>query len=1346
MSYPTQSPWDIYYWDEDTISTILDPTTGLEHSGNVSITAGGYLLMEGSDGAWRFVRTDTTSPISPGGGGNTIEFDVNFAHLPLDVGTDKGLVVDFIQNSGGTAYQCGFLIARGSIRPRMDSSYFGNVEPLGLGLNKWYRFRFVPGEPNVGANRLYVAEVSSLSVVGFSQVGVDIPWINLGSSTTDLIYFAVNTASDAVVSATFRRMVAADEPLIPATVPVAHATGSVDVRDGQYIVLDARDSEYPSGHTVMYKWELVEAPSNSSYVYAGIAKTDPGNPKRFLFPQNLPSTLRAGDPVTVIGYGSTNISTDSADIDGTLLSAASFLVDDDLGIPAGTQGLVVNVLAGGIIADPDSALTYAVPDSVGVYRFKLTVTDMDSGFTDTVEKTVQVNPSMFTEASPLDLSWLWQLLGSQWNIITDRQKLQVIWEAMSLAATDLLLDMWQVNASKSLATIPRQYVRTWWNIPNRALSSVTGEPQVGDIIPPVVFEGTSFNVSGQTLTFYVGGIEYEVTFTGTDPIDYGEVIEQINAVCAGVARKGTGAVVLQSLVPIYVSGDGAGAALGAGSGAWSVWELPATVSSARQFGVTGFAHDFEELSPKWVGVNGTVYKVSSITKTTSGYTVTVMDDTGLSVGSSVTLIVAPTMSWPSLDPSILELGEDDAVVYAADSEYYEDTPLAASSTVLLYRPDGTARNSDLRYVWLEKRNNIPVYRGIVDAPVITSSPEDAEYVYRRGVDYDVSVESDTTWIRFRDGKALPSGVDNWWVPRVYIDAAPTIYDNFGWMVDTKPGEVGGNDYLRTIGGIWSSLLSGPTVEQAQYLAALAAGMPVVDREGVVIDIQEDFSPQYSRVLVYEQETGNVGVYRYTRGATRSINPETGVAWAVGDSIQAGTILCNEVPEVWDVNTMSEGTFGIEDYHRIHAGVNVQSSSLGEASLAHVQKLMARIRPLWAKMTVLADKVISTEINWSDEVSVNGSIVVNDIIGLLTWNSVGAVPLFNDHDGGSKYRNMMSVGRMSGIVGEHLLDAAIGVGGPTFLSRRLDVGSGLLEGKTLWIYSPDRSSEYPPFPDQSVSFMSDYDKGWNKFVYCNRYSENVTVSLDSGNALTAGTHHCGTYGLRVDGSGSAEGIVRYADVVLRPGRGSISFWVNITSSTGHFFFTDSGSGTDKVFNLSISGGKIRFQIRSADGVLHTYMTETATTGYVLYNVVWEHGSVVLYAGGNKIYDKSLSAASCSDICLASAVGVNTYFDQLMYFIDPVVVPVGCYGHPVRFTSDSVVDAVTEINNAYSETPAHSLGLDRFYLKIPAQSARLAGTVLSEFGFTDQLTAASAVKKDLDDLGILHEFWVAGTRVR
>lgn len=188
--------------------------------------------------------------------------------------------------------------------------------------------------------------------------------------------------------------------------------------------------------------------------------------------------------------------------------------------------------------------------------------------------------------------------------------------------------------------------------------------------------------------------------------------------------------------------------------------------------------------------------------------------------------------------------------------------------------------------------------------------------------------------------------DRSWAETTYVDNTDAIENNFGTRVAFKQdawlSQTEDLDYLSAVQGLWYAFWNGPTVNNVQTACQVLMGLPFAEKRGTITDIRTPFSSEFNRVLV--QDDGDeivVRSYKFSVELDVAINPETGVTYEVGDTIEQFASVCTGVVvedyvenPTWFEAIVGSGDMNeVQKYHTF--GVTINSAAFNYTNIVHM---------------------------------------------------------------------------------------------------------------------------------------------------------------------------------------------------------------------------------------------------------------------------------------------------------------------------------------------------------------------------------------------------------------------------
>lgn len=294
----------------------------------------------------------------------------------------------------------------------------------------------------------------------------------------------------------------------------------------------------------------------------------------------------------------------------------------------------------------------------------------------------------------------------------------------------------------------------------------------------------------------------------------------------------------------------------------------------------------------------------------------------------------------------------------------------------------------VRLARIIRRRFVPIDDRIVDVPILSEliEVEDTDAVLRRNVDFFLEEFRGRNSLRFSSGVSSDLG-DVWegdrppqrlWAEYTYVDNEELIEANFGAAIgltrDKVPDTV---DYLSAVRGIWYALYNGPTMANLRIALQIFLGLPFAEEAGTIEEVRTDFFTQKGRILIRDaNNTEIVRSYTYPRVLNVETNPETGLPYAVGDSVAlfaplvTGAKIVDWVKDpTWFQGILNQGIFyEVQKYHTFLVRVDSQAFSLD--ALLFAQQFIRSIKPVYTDPLYVVNFVVAGD---GDEIDVIDTI-------------------------------------------------------------------------------------------------------------------------------------------------------------------------------------------------------------------------------------------------------------------------------------------------------------------------------------------------------------------------------------
>jgi hypothetical protein len=826
--------------------------------------------------------------------------------------------------------------------------------------------------------------------------------------------------------------------LIPSIPPVANAGNDSSLLICSILQLTGSASFDPQGGALTYAWQLIDAPPGSQYIVNvtdGLTYTGVGGFTDKLYSVTLQnintlSLIPVGTVVVVQGQVYSIIATGS-DGYGFFVQVNLFELPDNLSSPTAFTFLYQNGLNTPTSEDP----TF-YPDVLGIFKFDLIVYN-GVLFSFPAEVIANVVENDIARGCTPDLTFLWNYLTDFWNLVECTERVSVMWQGLAQVTAAEMLNLWQVDYSKSLRDIQRTFQRRWMHYDllmteNPNLVALTTVSAVfGGVESSSIADSGISGVHGTHLDLQVSTLSSPITiyFGPADPytpaaiqailqaalaqVDARFVVQLIPNHAGTVARLRIDApfpftVLNTSTLPIFTHGQSNGAPTGTAGVAVGT-QVYLLDRSAQYLNIS--MNDF-------LCIDGVAYRISGVVDVATDpwpfQRVTLLDTLPIPTGATWTISGVATS--PDLDfwSGLCEQSDEavfavlnvatnqvtlvDGVVLGANETVTGSLPVDATP-VGVYLANPAAYSVYLSSVL--RRKYIPLDPLIVSVPLLQElivNTDDSQ-VLRQNVDYFFTTFRGQPVLSFVT--PVPSnagGPDVWegqsppnrmWAETSYLDNRPRIEANFGipagFTLDDLAQLPSNIDYLSTVTGLWYAYWNGPTMFNLRAGVQILIGLPFADETGVIVEIRNDFSVSTGLILV-EDATNSAVVRSYSYPVSLSLetNPATGLPYAVGDTVQqfAPLVTGAEVLDYikspdWFQGYLEQGNFfEVEKFFRFL--VRVDSAAFNLAALLFVQSFILRIKPTYTyPLFVVRANVASAEVTVSDEIVPSGFLELYD---------------------------------------------------------------------------------------------------------------------------------------------------------------------------------------------------------------------------------------------------------------------------------------------------------------------------------------------------------------------------------
>lgn len=657
-----------------------------------------------------------------------------------------------------------------------------------------------------------------------------------------------------------------------------------------------------------------------------------------------------------------------------------------------------------------------LPDTSGQHTITLMVNDGDLNSIPT-EVILSVQETRMPFGIVPDLSWIWDLISDFWNVVEDKGKIETIWSGFTQVAAGLLMELWQNDYAKSLLDIQRVFQKKWISY-----HTLYEEPNYSSI-PATINNPMSFGgysaAPGSNSYFYETGIDLTGFTTANAFVLDGEVFKIARFVEDPIAAPGypTGVALVDPLP-----------STGAHSSHWQI--RPTVVSRSSNFtdvaireGDTAIFEVVDTTDSTSIDVSTHVYGARqsilcfddapiSAYLANSRYTVrfkSVQRRNRLNLSDSIVgipiLQEVINQDLETADTPLVQnnsyfvetlstiTGTELNVVRFADSWYEElalgvdgATSVATSLTFTsagtdfhdLIGPDGTDAKD--YFILIDDKKH-----RLYSTDTLST---DVQFE-------DVSLADSLTGLRWKLLR-LVTPPEYLWAELTYVDNEPTIQANFGRLVgldrETLAGSTSDIDYLSAVRGLWYTYWFGPTPFNIRVGAQILLGLPFAEKAGTITDITSPFDDTRSRILIRDSNnTTIIRTYYYPTILGIAINPETDVAYEVGDTVEQFAPLSRGITvtdwvedEDWYATYIGSGDF--PEPWKVHRfGITVDSAAFNLQNLQFVISYVQRIKPHYTYPWFVVTQSLESTIDVDD------SMVQGPVIPDQTWPATGKYP-------------------------------------------------------------------------------------------------------------------------------------------------------------------------------------------------------------------------------------------------------------------------------------------------------------------------------------------------------------------
>ena len=529
MAIPTSPPWNLAFFDETNLSSML----GLG-PGDLSLSPAAFPYFQFFDTttpSGPFVRLRGDDGVLAEGDFNvgvpnryTVEIVARFPEMPDHVGDLDNRRIGFTLSDDGSRGISVYFSKNGIAVSRIDD--FGSVTALpdtaSFTSEADTTFKRIRIAVDGALGRAYVYAGAATTAV--PPLLFIIPIEETPGGVGDRFRLFVKGLATDRASIEFKELKLGTDLLIPNFPPVAVPGQDRVVPVGQAARLDGRGSFDPEGAPLTYLWRAIDAPFGSTYAHdnSSGSTTDDGDADGFTdrldFAAGTLDVWVAPEDVLVIA--------ETRHVIATVDNPGGFLTVETDTIVDSFAGQAFRIIRQSLIVGADSETPYALPDIAGLYRVTLTVNDgeSDSEAAEVLISTVGARAPFGIEP---DIDILEDAVGDEWQLVENREVFTEAWRGAAQILAGKLLEVWQYHYNFSIRDAQRTFQRKW--LAYRTLIEETDpdnaeiSPRYGLLIGTHNFSVGDPPVTGSTLVFeYFTGVTaeevatIEVTLTADD--------------------------------------------------------------------------------------------------------------------------------------------------------------------------------------------------------------------------------------------------------------------------------------------------------------------------------------------------------------------------------------------------------------------------------------------------------------------------------------------------------------------------------------------------------------------------------------------------------------------------------------------------------------------------------------------------------------------------------------------------------------------------------------------------------------------------------------------------------------
>jgi len=1028
MAFPTTPLWDLVYFDESSIGSLLSYAPA---DITVSPSVSPYFAYSGVDKALLGVSADGSEAKLTFDVALGVEFtwevDILIPDLPKTLAMDGGakLGVGFSNGAGSGAVLSFSELGLGFGHDTQTETLTALPDTLGVSQalrTTYYTIRVACDSTNdrayVYINPIWQTPTIPLFVLPFPvSSGAGVFEIFVQGNPTDVAAFKLKGVRVSPRLETLK------------TPPRANPGPDRILSVGQTVRFDGRASADPEQDDLVYRWALRSAPEGSQYVHNGSASTtddgdSDGHTQILKVPAySIPAWIQIGDTIRISGVPPVFVS----DFDSYF---GTITVSDDL-VPDDLINTSYHIFRQSFFLDPTKETAVGLPDVPGIYRIELIVND---GYNDSPPAEVIAN--VVGSRAPFGVEPrvepIWQAVGDEWALLEGRDFFTEAWRGAAQMLGARLLEAWQHHYNHSVLDVQDTFQRKWLAYRTFTAESspetATIDLKYGRVVSTANIIGGVPGIVGTTLVleYYPEGsagtpARATVTFSGESVFD---ILPDINAVLLPLGGGATLDAVTSHLV---LGSTTFGFAISEDSTALDLLGLLAGDTNSIQGMSGGYISDFVYKVDDGIDLSDySIYENDLLALSGVGYRIArVISDPNdlwsnqrlllkdpIPVSASRVWGVPSILRSPSIDFSLEAAFPGDLLKFEAYDPLTRSTTFLTGEVVAFRGGTCGARlhnlagattddSSDLEFLGLKRRKAILLPDGVVGIPQLQDviPVRQDPTIWRENLHYvidpiyrDESGEG-TNVLQFRDSVFITSNTeppDVFWAEFTHFDNNDNIEGRFGRLSGLSRdafSPVGGRSaisYKSAVSGLLYAQQRGPILETIRVGAQVLFGQPFAETNGTIIDIQPTYSQTHGRMIVSDElDEEAVRTYHYLRDENSShatsgldINPRTGAPWQVGDAIYqfdpvgAGVTVTDYVSDpTWYAPRTSSGFSEVRKFHTY--AVEARTNLVAFDQLDTLVRFVDRVSPTHKDFVISA---VDTHIDDAPVEEFNGGTI------------------------------------------------------------------------------------------------------------------------------------------------------------------------------------------------------------------------------------------------------------------------------------------------------------------------------------------------------------------------------------